>query len=225
MPGVNLPFQDGLYQLLHDLDQRISGVERQQNWGLTDSNGILRARAGNQPDGTNGIWFFNTDGSVATKLGDLGGGEYGLAVLPAGAAPGTPLQRVGGAICAQQLSQVSYSSTTWGDTSPAGPQVTVPIGPSGQAMVTIGCMISSGANAGGETALAGLSIDGAAPASSYPPLEEGISLNGSVVGSTLGAFLVSALAPGSHTFKMQYWVSTASVNGYFENSTLLVQPL
>lgn len=224
MPGANLPFQDGLYALLNDLGRRISNVETQQNWGIRDATGTQRIRAGLQEDSTFGIWIFNTDGSVATKLGDLGDDQYGMAVLPAGAAPGTALQRVGGAIEAQQISPVTYSSTSWGDTSPAGPSVTVPIGPSGQALVTMDCKISSGANAAGETAIAGLSIDGAAP-SGTPVIEEGITLNGSIVGSASTTFLVSGLTAGSHTFKMQYAVTTTGVNGTFTDSTLLVQPL
>ena len=222
---ANLPPGDGLFALLAQINRRLQALETQQNWGITDGNGVQRIRAGLQPDGTYGIWVFDTTGDVAVRLGDLTGGQYGLAVLPAGAAPGTPLQRVGGALEAQQTTGVSYSSTTWGDTSPAGPSLTVPIGVSGQALVTMDCQISSGANAAGETALAGLSIDGAAPAAPYPLIEEGITLNGSIVGSASSTFLVSGLTAGSHTFKMQYKVSTATVNGTFAASTLIVQPL
>jgi hypothetical protein len=231
MPAVNPSNDRYLATTIKNILQRLTNLEGQQNGGVRDAQGNIRVKWGMQSDGTYGLWIFDPAGNLQVSLGDLGGGTtlgpYGVAVLPAGAAYAGPssLQRVGGWVESQVLSQQSYSLTSWGDTSPAGPTVSVPIGHSGEAMVTISSQISSGGYSAGETAYAGLSVDGGSP-TSYPSVSAGTTATTSVTAGASTQFLVTGLAPNaSHSFHMQYKVTTAGVVGYFGNNVVVVQPL
>jgi hypothetical protein len=220
--GVNLPPQDGLYAALKSLDRRLTALENQQNWGITDGAGVQRIKAGLQDDGTFGIWIYDGAGNLEVKLGDLTGGAFGLGVTNQAGV----LQRVSGVVMVEVATAENYSSTSWGDLATPGPLVTATIGPSGQALLTLCANMNTGTPpGGGETALAGLSVDGAAVLAD-PVLKVSAGGGSGGVGTSVSlTYLLGGLSQGSHTFEMKYSVSTTGVAGSFQDRLLSVQPL
>lgn len=119
------------------------------------------AQFGQLADGTYGIAIYDaTTGNIVAKMGPLSGGGYGVEILdssgnvlaemtesgfyvrPAGATSSTPLQRVGGNV--YDVGTGGTTSSTTPVTLGTGPSVTVPIGPSGQALVWVSSYVGIG---------------------------------------------------------------------------------
>ena len=218
MPDANLPPGDGLFALLKQLGQRLTAVENQQNWGVTDGNGVQRIKAGLQDDGTYGIWFFDLNGTAQVKQGDLGGGIYGQAVLnPAGV-----MQWIAGRSIQSVTGTLTYSSTSWGALT-GGPSVTAPVGPSGEVDVALGSTITPGSYASGETAQLRVAVDGTGQ--TYPYLLVSVGASSTQSQTTYAEATISGLSPGVHTFTLQAWASTAGVAATYADTVLAVTPV
>jgi hypothetical protein len=101
----------------------------------------------------------------------------------------------------------STTSSTFTDLSTPGPSVTVNIGISGEALLTLQAFTSPTSNPLGVTAQIGISIDGGA---AYTVLEMSNDANNANEITLSGSNLATGLTTGSHTFKMQYAVSSGN---------------
>lgn len=162
-----------------------------------------------------GLHGYDSSGTEQVRVGELSSSPavYGLGVLPYG---GGALQRVGG------VSQATGSDVTnVTSTSPVpvpSSLVTVELGPSGQAQVTVNTEIATGG--GGQEGFCAVSIDDGSPGGGV------IASGGSAVNSSTSSTRVySGLAPGVHTFSLAVWVGGASANCSFYGPTIIVQPL
>lgn len=116
------------------------------------------------------------------------------------------------------------ASTSFTDLATVGPQVTVRIGKSGCALVSIRTTGASNA-ASGQGWKAGINISGATTVAAADPYTIGV-INQEVVncGNILsGTFLITGLTPGLTTFKLQY-VILGSATGTFTNRLIAVEP-
>jgi hypothetical protein len=255
MPAVNGTANNYFLDYLWGLQRRIQALETQQNWGVTDDNGVMRVRGGVQSDKTYGIWIFGPTGAVVLKLGDLGGGVtagpyglgvfnatsdaevflgqlvagesvYGLSVLKPGGTPGTAAdyQRVGGVGSSEQLSTITTNSTSW-HTLTGDQTVTVNIGPSGQALISLSGLIYPGSYTAGESAYMGVGVNGSEPVIADPYLIAEEPSNNGLGGSYSMSWVKSGLTQGSHTFRPYYKVTTSGVTAKYANRLLTVSPL
>jgi hypothetical protein len=208
------------------------GIQNDGTFGLwlyPDTTGAYPANPTMKLSGT-GLSFYNPSGVEEVSLGELSSGLWGLGVLPYG---GSQLQQVGGALSAltadEQQSTASWSNLT-GD-----PSVTVDIGPSGEALVMIGCRISTGGAANQNMeGVVGVQVDGAATPYGYnsstpltgPYIYASTAAAGGVSVSGTITIQVTGLSAGTHTFSLLY--ATANISGGsvgFSGRFVTVQPL
>jgi hypothetical protein len=114
------------------------------------------------------------------------------------------------------------TSTTAADLATAGPSVTVNIGASGKAKVSLRCRMQNGT--AGEFCVAYVTISGA---TTVAPTALLITVSGAIgsiyeVGATK---IFSGLNAGSTTFKMQYSVQVAHGTNTFTSREIIVEPV
>lgn len=128
-------------------------------------------------------------------------------------------QNVGSQTSAVSADQAT-ASTTYADLATAGPAVTVDIGPSGKALVSIGAGMYTGAT--GKNV--GVAISGATTRAA-PDFGNTLRKDDATFTSKSAlAYLETGLNPGSTTFTMKY-KSLGGTNGNFFDRTLTVVPL
>ena len=161
----------------------------------------------------------DANGNVVTKLGQIAASPalYGLAVAQVvGASTQQTMCQVAPAIGAPGTNVANSANTAW--TNIANAHITCVVGPSGIAVVTCQADIStSGVNVEG---LIGFTVDGGGP----NVVAQLSSAGGAINASVGGTFGVASLAPGSHTFQMQYEVANPGTVS-FNAPLLIVQPL
>jgi hypothetical protein len=112
-------------------------------------------------------------------------------------------------------------STSYADLTTVGPSVTVTIGASGKAKVSVRCRISNSGN--GNYGAVGVVISGASTVAAATWLIQTQYGTGGV-GTELGATrLLTGLTAGSTTFKVQYLVDAGT--GTFTNREIIVEPV
>ena len=121
MPLASSPSQDDFAHRLKMMESRLAALETQQNFGVRDGSGVLRAQGGLLPNGDYGF-------SVTDPL------SHTFEVVPFQAALVT-------------ASQVT-ASATWTDLATVGPSVSCWIGASGSALVFVSAQITAISNAG-----------------------------------------------------------------------------
>ncbi len=189
------------------------------------------AQFGQLPDGTYGIAIFDgTTGNIVAKMGPLSGGGYGVEildssgnvlaemtesgfyVLPAGASSGTPLQRVGGN---------AYSVGTGGTTTSAvpvtlgsGPSVSVPLGPSGQALVWVSSYVGVGPSG---QAYVDLLVNGVTAESELLYVSAG-----NTAANYSMPYVLTGHANATVTLTLKFW--TNGVSATFGKPTIVCQP-
>jgi hypothetical protein len=130
MPGVTSPHDLYFQNLIDEMQKRITALETQQNFGIRDASGLIRAQGGLLPNG-----------------------DYGFAVTdPAGIT--TELNPV------QSASILTSEGTTSGtptNLATVGPTVTAHVGASGKALVLLGANIQATSGGAAEMFVA---IDG-----------------------------------------------------------------
>jgi hypothetical protein len=150
--------------------------------------------------------------------------QYGLTVKQGG-----PMQLVAGAASAYTPGLRTTASTapiTFGDE----PSVSVAVGPSGMALVSIGALVDSALTGGAvgtpDDADVILTVDGAIPRDgSGNPLIH--ARGGNVPATSVSTSgIISGLAPGSlHVFSHTYLVLSGSTTGDFLDRFVVVTPL
>ena len=120
-PLVSSPSQDSFAHLFRTIEQRLAALETQQNFGVRDGSGVLRAQGGLLPNGDYGF-------SVTDPL------SHTFEVVPFQAA----------LVIASQAT----ASATWTDLATVGPSVSCWIGASGSALVFVSAQITAVSNAG-----------------------------------------------------------------------------
>ena len=192
--------------LIRELDRRVRNLEtapRLTNSSIQD--GSLRV--------------LDADRDPQVIVGKQDDGSFGLVVL----GPNGVLQRVGGVGYSYTPGTLTYSATTWG-TSPADQDITVNVGPSGLALVTMSALIFPGSYSLGESAFVGVIVDGAGPDPNA--ILYSVQPASSALGGTASfSYVISGLADGAHTFRLVYAVTTAGVVATFKARSLVVQPL
>ena len=121
MPLASSPSQDDFAHRLKMMESRLTALETQQNFGVRDGSGVLRAQGGLLPTGDYGF-------SVTDPLGNT------FELLP---------QKTQLVPAAQ-----ATSSVPWTDLATVGPTVTCWIGASGSCMIYFSAQLTVAANAG-----------------------------------------------------------------------------
>jgi hypothetical protein len=197
MPDIPLP--EDLSTYIRSMESRIRALEtapRLQNSSVVD-----------------GVTTVNdATGVVRTQFGLLSDGTYGLAVRnPAGF-----LVNVNQTLFPQIVSYVptqNISFTSYG-LLPSGPTLTVTIGESGRAFVSVYADVGLNAVQG---AVVGFRVNGL----NYPT--GFLSTSGTLIAASVGkTLLVTGLPAGSNTFSVVGFVTTSNAN--FSNTNLIVQP-
>lgn len=167
--------------------------------------------------GPDGLKVLDDSGvtQVAAGLLNASPAMYGLAVLPAGASSGTPLQRVGGKVASTGTGGTTTSAIAV--TLGTGPSVTVPLGPSGQALVIVSSYVGIGTNGAGyvELLVNGTSVNTEA-------LYVATSGSGTA-GDYSMPYLLSEAPNSTVTITLKFW--TNGVSTTFGNPSLTVTPL
>lgn len=209
--------------VIQDLVRRIEILEARgralQNGAITivDSSNQTRAVFGQLNDGTYGLEIFDSNGNVEAKLGQLSISPaiYGLGVLPDG---GTQLQQVGGFLNVVVGSVTGATNTTY-QAFGSPNSVTAVIGPSGQAVVTVQCNITtSGTNVEG---FVGVKVD-SNPFGTFLLASAGAA--GGVNVQAAASFVQTGIPAGTHTWTLGYNTANPGTVNFF-NPTLTVQPL
>lgn len=174
---------------------------------------------------TSGLENFDTAGQPRSIAGLLPSGDYGLGVYSRDNS-GT-VQEVLPISTAEVDATLTTSVSSYTPGS-GGPFLTVTIGASGKAAVTMGAFIGTGAN--NEGGFMGLYVDNV-PAPSASGDFIGCSFNNTtssaVAASCSNTRTVTGLTPGSHYFEAWYRtvVPSGSAGVNFSGRTLTIQPL
>ncbi len=246
-----IPRPDSTFTMLVDIQQRLSALETSAPLSnaaidggalsVYNSTGQLVLQVGNiggsgdygigvYDPGTNelvavvdsnGLSIYDASNNLATLVGDLGSSEYGVEVLPAGAASGSELQRVGGAVSAVASNVSGVSGGGPYAFAPDSGLLYLPIGASGSALVTVTAGIATGGS--GNQGIVYTSIDGVSGGPSISSSVSGSGVSGIAAHSSVVA-LVSGLTAGWHNFQPTYEINNAgTVN--FTSVSITVQPL
>lgn len=163
-------------------------------------------------------------------------GRVTIPGTPAAASALAALRTAGNSVPTLQ----STGSTSFTDLSTAGPEVTIPIGPSGRALVTVGANMRFDAARGSAVNTAGASMSFAISGANTQAASSDRSLLGSIrydslqaggFDTTVAGFLdaskqvlVTGLAPGSTTFTAKYRAVTSGT-AQFEDRVITVLAL
>lgn len=198
MPAYNAPPQAYLVDLLSELQRRLGALERQQQLIWTNSAGQRVAQAGLQDDLNFGFTLFDSNGTC-----------YYLR---------TPVE-------ASLATELTTSSTSWVDLG--GPSVTATVGPSGNALVSLGAIIGIDGGASTQPWMGQMSVTVDGTVSSIRPVSMSVSpINGVVPGiqsTGSNTLLLSGLAPGTHTFTAVYRAPYGQPV-HFSNPSIVVIP-
>jgi hypothetical protein len=164
--------------------------------------------AGLQPDGLYGLGIYNGSGEREVLLGQQSTGIYGLGVRNQDG----DLQQVAGALESDGANVIGCTSTSPVTTTAS---ITAILGPSGQALVTIGAGINTTTTPG----TAQLYVDGSAA-----PGHSAITAGTGIIASVQSTFLV-APGSGSHTFDIRVFNPGPGGSTNFTGITLVVQPM
>jgi hypothetical protein len=216
----NTSIRAGALQILDSTGHLVMslGYQPDGTLGLATYNpasGIKVIDIGQQTDGTMGLAMYDPTGVKLLELGQLApaSAAYGLTVRNAA---GTMQQVAGilGDFAAGSQSTASGTLVSFSD----GPTVTATIGPSGQALVSIGAYIL--------TSTAGVRNDVVAAVDGVVPRDGGgiplLDIEG--LTSTYGQAVIGGLTPGSHVFTHQYYAGGATTATYLHRQ-LTVVPL
>jgi hypothetical protein len=184
---------------------------------IDPSTGNIRALLAEQADNTVSLKFFDPSGNPRTQIGELNNGDYGLAVFST-ANDGT-YQEIRPVVDAYASVVGSTSSTSY-TTISGSPTLTVDLGASGDAVVTVSAFITLGSVAAeGEVALV---INNNAPLTILA--FAGAAGGAASCSSTRRLASWDALgSPGSNSFSLQYLTTAGTAN--FQAVSILVEPL
>lgn len=222
---------------IRSLHLRLNRIENSAQLGNTaiqggalqfvNSLGQIVLSVGFQDDGTIGVASF--DPNTGVKLAQMGQintapSLYGLTVRQGGS-----MQRIAGAASAYTPGLRTTASTTpvtFGDE----PSVSVAVGPSGMALVSIGALVDSALTGGAigtpDDADVILTVDGTIPLDgSGNPLIH--ARGGNVPATSVSTSgIVTGLTPGvPHVFSHKYLVLSGSTTGDFLDRFVVVTPL
>jgi hypothetical protein len=181
MPGVNLPADaNQLAAILNNLQAQITALQTQQLFIATDKNYNPRVRLGLLPDG-----------------------DYGLAIYSA-ANDGTYVE-INVPVVASYAGTLTTSSTSY-TTLTNSPTLSVTVGASGKAFVSLSGTIGTSSTVSGTPAQgkAQMYVDGVA---SGLVIAASITVNTSAFGvqsTNSNAILVTGLSQGTHTLSIEY---------------------
>lgn len=165
-----------------------------------------------------GVHLYDDTGEENAILGLLPNSQYGIAVWNTerdGSYGWLDYQNYAFGNWSQVGTSQSTTSTTWADLATAGPSVSLDVGSEGFALVRASAMIEA---PGDQTVSVGVSIDGAAPTFAQMQFANGAA---SPINTPLFAEIgYTGLAPGNHTFKLQY--ETSGGTATFWNRYLFV---
>lgn len=192
---------------------------------IEDAAGHILGQLGLGPDGKYGLVVNDSSGNPQIRAGELESGGYGLEAVDAS---GNPVQLATLAFGVQAaLVLASEGSSTLGsfvDLTTVGPSVSVLIGPSGRALVTMTMLMTTpGAASSSNMAFA---VSGATTLA--PNAQPGTFLQfgtnaAQVINPTVsGTFLVTGLTAGTNVFTAKYLVDNAGTR--IGNRILIVQP-
>lgn len=189
-----------------DLERRLVALERTPQLTQTSIK-----------EGT--LTVLDAAGIVRVKIGK-DGTDYGVKVYDAAGANPVSLAQLGfGQAYAEVVAEQASTSTTFVDLATPGPSVTVDIGPSGRAIVLGGAYMTSTVT--NQTVVTGLKVDAAAP---FDIADLGNNTAGSIAGDHSSGTLISGLAAGPHTFKLQYLQSLGGATARWGARWILVLP-
>lgn len=208
---------------INDLESRVTSLERTnplQGGGnaVVDANGTVRMRSGPLPDGTFGTVVYAADGTTEmVRLGQLNTGPdiYGLGVRPFG---GAGLQVVGGQVSVEP-DNVTGTTTTSYTVFPGVNGAQVEVGPSGGALVSVRCDISTGGN--NYQGNVAVEVDGSGSWFDFLSLSSGATGGVQSLSGTTAPWW--GLAAGTHTFTLGYKTNGFSCS--FDVPVLTVSPL
>ncbi|MDA8210125.1 MAG: hypothetical protein M0Z92_14150 [Actinomycetota bacterium] len=188
-----------------------------------DPNGTTRAAIG--PYTINGtetysMQIYDATGKIRLQAGDLEGGGDGVAVWDA---VGTPMQLLP-SYDATVSTQESTTSTTYGDLTTVGPEVTVQVGSSGKVRVTASAFIQIPVQTTQAGGFVGISVDGAAPSGDFVYLFNSVGVAGGyLAGSYSATTILTGLSQGSHTLKLQYRAYASATGADFAERFIVAQ--
>ncbi|MBF6557024.1 MAG: hypothetical protein IVW52_12825 [Acidimicrobiales bacterium] len=116
MPAVTQPHDLYFQNLMDEIRQRLTALEMQQNFGIRDASGLIRAQGGKLPNGDYGFAVTDPSG-ITTEL--------------------NPIQS------ASILTSEGTSSGTPTNLATVGPTLTAHVGASGSALVLLGANIQA----------------------------------------------------------------------------------
>ena len=197
---------ESILSTIADLERRLVNLERSPQ--LTSAS---------IKDGA--LVVLDAAGVVRIKIGK-DGTDYGIKVYDAAGANPVSLAQLGfGQAYAEVVPEESTTSTSFVDLATPGPSITVPIGPSGRAIVLGGAYMTSTVT--NQTVVTGLKVDGNVP---FDLADLGNNTSGSIAGDHSSGVLISGLSAGNHTFKLQYLQSLGGATGRWGARWLLVLP-
>lgn len=130
------------------------------------------------------------------------------------------LEPVGAPATAIVTSDETTASTSYVDLNTVGPTVTVTVGTSGIVRISISCGLYNSTNA---DTFASVVLSGANTQTALSNENDSARTNSTVGARTASVWLMTGLAAGSTTFKLQYRTSAGTGHGF--NRRLSVEPL
>jgi hypothetical protein len=197
MPQVNLQNQDFLLKTVKQIQQQIQQLTTQQNQAIVDNNNRTRILIGLLPDGDYGISLIDTLGNVQELLPSV-------------------TAYFDGTLSTTSATPVSLTGS---------PSVTVELGSSGDALITVGSFIGTNAtnlsgfiNLYANGTLIGAEVVGAGASAS--------TVAGNFMSKRKLSQWTGALAANtSYTFTLQYFSSTSGQQVNFSSNYLEVTPI
>lgn len=250
MPGVNPPNNNPLPYALAAMNNRLRALETQQQLVITNRKGQPVMVTGMQPGSNPVRWgigivnrnfrqpiaFFGDTEGPTTSTGTVALNFYaadGKTVLVKVNTTGLTVRnaKTGGyqAVAATYETTVAgsqtYSSTAWGPLASNVVVTSVPIGPSGQAAITLSVgYLAPGKDAAGESAFLAAAVDGATTPSGHSLIYSVGPTDGLGSSVTYRTTLIG-LTQGDHEFSTLVKVTTPGVVASYTTVTLAVLPL
>lgn len=196
----------------------LTSAQTSQQYGLQMLNpggNVPIVQLGQQADGTYGLDIFDYLGNLRMQMGLLSNGDYGVSVVDT---LGTTHEL--NPLYYTPASTTSYSTASSAYTNLSFPTLSVPIGKSGSALLTASANCNTSVT--GQTALVGLSVDGASPSTYF--VAAGSS--DAIVSVTAAAqYVETGISEATHTFSLWFASSISGDTATFDQVTLTVWPI
>lgn len=221
MPGMNLPASTWLATKLNDFDQRLTNLEHQQLFIITNSTGAAIGRFGLQTDGTISAEFFDTAGHKRVAVGQLLNGDYGLQIVDL---LGNQQELLPAVTSFNGNTLTTNSAVAAAITG--GPSVSFDLGANLDADVLVSAQLTT-AGSGGQAIYGKLDSNAAAEIMQFSSAGTDVTQTPMSMTFRLNAWAtfygLTALTAGAHTLTL--WYTGVSGNSVYSLNYLKVQPV